>query len=265
MNTMKQFVLATLAILGVASTNMMAQDEPKASMQIDLLSNYLWRGSDLGGICVQSSAEINWMDATLKVMGSSPLRRDDPKEIDVTLGYKYDNFNFGLTDYWQSGLDYDGNDLYFSFNPRRSGHRLEANIGYTYHIFTFQAYTMIFGNDYKYKNMQELDARKGKRAFSTYIEAGANFFWAGIDWDARLGFTPFAGANTIKQVGEVNGYPLMKKEYFYADGPSIVRASARMTKHFKLGEIKCPVFAELHTNPYMKTANFMVGVSVIPF
>lgn len=261
---MKHIVLASIALLGVTSTNMKAQEDPQASLQIDMLSTYMWRGTEVGGICIQPSAELKWMDATLKVMGSTGLRKDDVKEIDVSLGYNWQDFNFGLTDYWETGLD-DGNDLYFSFSPRRSGHRLELNVGYTYKFLTFQAYTMVFGNDYKYKNMQELNARNGKRAFSTYIEAGAKFLWATLDWDAHLGITPFVGANTIEQVGERDGYPLMKKVYFYADGPSVVRASVRMTKHFKFGDLKCPVFAELHTNPYMKTANFMVGFSIIPF
>ncbi len=258
-------VLASLALLAVSSTTMKAQKNPQASMHIDLLSSYMWRGTEKGGICIQPTAELKWMDATLSVMGSTGLRKDDIKEIDVSLGYKWKIVNFGLKDYWQTGLDFDGNDLYFSFSPRRSGHRLEANVGCTYDFLTVQAYTMVFGNDFKYKSMQELSARKGTRAFSTYIEAAAKFYWVGLDWDANLGFTPFAGANTIEQVGERDGYPLMKKVYFYADGPSIVRASVRLTKNFELGALKCPVFAELHTNPYMKTANFMVGFSVIPF
>ena len=50
--------------------------------------------------------------------------------------------------------------------------------------------------------------------------------------------------------------------YFYADGPTCVMASVRATKNLKLRGVTLPIFAELHTNPYMQTAHIMGGIGV---
>ena len=42
-------------------------------------------------------------------------------------------------------------------------------------------------------------------------------------------------------------------------------ASLRATKELRLKKVNIPVFAELHTNPYLKTAALVAGVSIKPF
>jgi hypothetical protein len=39
-------------------------------------------------------------------------------------------------------------------------------------------------------------------------------------------------------------------------------ASVRATKNLKLRGVTLPIFAELHTNPYMQTAHIMGGIGV---
>ena len=263
MNNIKLLALAGILLLCANTTQ--AQENPKGALSVDLLSAYLWRGTDKGSICVQPTGEVKWHDATARITGSVGARREDVKEIDISLGYKWREFNVGLTDYWQSGLDSDGRDLYFNYDPHRSGHRFEVNLGYTHKYFAVQAYTMVYGNDFKYNNLAEVNAMTGKRAFSTYIELSAPFSWAELEWDARLGITPFAGANTLKKVGEREGFPLVQKDYFYANGFTCVLASLRITKKINMANLSLPIFAELHANPYLKKANFLVGLRIAPF
>ena len=80
---------------------------------------------------------------------------------------------------------------------------------------------------------------------------------AGLDWDIKAGVTPFKSACT-RDIRE-------DPTYYYADKLAFVMASARATKNFELGDMKVPVFAEFHANPYTQKAFFLVGISVIPF
>jgi len=239
-----------------------ASDDLEATVQCDFVSHYMWRGTDMGGISIQPTASIGWRGLSLSFFGNTGLDKEDAEEIDVTLGYERDfgefTLNAGLTDYWTSGMDYNKLDRYFFFEQAESAHQLEANIGVTWNNISLQAYTMVWGNDFKYQNQRDAEFRvNGKHAFSTFIELGYPFYAAGLDWDVKAGVTPFESACTFNEDGV--------KEYYYADKTAWVMASVRATKNFELGDVKMPVFAELHTNPHTRQAHFLIGFSVIPF
>lgn len=230
-------------------------------VEVDFVSQYLWRGSEMAGISIQPRAGLEWQGLSLELSGSSALERDDTKEIDATLQYTIGGFNIGVTDYWTSGQDYQKRDQYFYFDPQATAHQLEGNIGFSCRYFSLQGYTMLWGNDFKYDNLLDADFRvNGKRAWSTYIELSIPFFLGGLDWNLTGGMTPFESAGELVQTDEG-----LAKTYFYADGPACVSASLRATKNFVLGDIKMPLFAEIHTNPYMQKAYFIVGLSFKPF
>jgi hypothetical protein len=42
-------------------------------------------------------------------------------------------------------------------------------------------------------------------------------------------------------------------------------ATIRATKNLQFKSLKLPIYAELHTNPYLQKATFLVGISVIAF
>lgn len=230
-------------------------------VECDFLSQYLWRGIEKGGISIQPRARVEWQGLSLQLSGNTGLESKDNKEINATLGYKIAGFNIGITDYWTSGQDYKDRDLYFYFDPQATAHQLEANLGFSCRYFSLQGYTMVWGRDFKYDSV--LDAAycvNGKRAYSTYVELNIPFYMGGLDWDLTGGITPFESASTM-----VNDGDAIRRTYFYADGFSCVKASLRATKNFELGDIKMPIFAEVHTNPYMQKAWLVVGVRVLPF
>lgn len=240
--------------------------EIEGNMSVDVVSQYSWRGIDKGGVSILPTAKASWRDISFQIQGATGFDKDDAKEINLTLGYQLGPVNFGVTDYWTSGLDKDGRNLYFAWDTANSGHRYEASIGYTMPYFSLQAYTMFWGNDFKYKSRLDTDNRtNGKRAFSTYIELHVPFFFGGFDWDLTAGGTPFESAYKIVPVNTDSDLPYVEKSYFYAGAPACVLASVKATKRLELGEIKIPIFAELNTNPYMKRANFIVGLTVVPF
>ncbi len=230
-------------------------------VECDFLSQYLWRGIEKGGISIQPRARVEWRGLSLQLSGSTGLESKDNKEINATIGYHLGGFNIGVTDYWTSGQDYKGRDLYFYFDPQATAHQVEANLGFSCPYFSLQGYTMLVGRDFKYDSV--LDALynvNGKRAYSTYVELNIPFYMGGLDWDLTGGVTPFESAG--KPVNTDDG---IVREYFYAKGFACVKASLRATKNFELGDIKMPIFAEIHTNPYMQKAWLVVGVRVLPF
>lgn len=266
MEIKKVFIGTMAAALLAIPTTTTAQDSLKAEIELDLVSHYMWRGTDKGGITILPAAKLSWKGASVQLQGTTGFDNDDPKEINLTLGYKYKMFNVGLTDYWTSGMDYEGHSLYFEWDPVRNSHQLEANFGVDLRWCSLQAYTIIWGNDFKYSTITDSENRtNGKRAFSTFIELRVPFYFASLDWDASVGVTPFESACIVKEGREIAGFQTMEREHFYADQTALVMASLRATKRFELGDVKVPVFAEVHTNPYMKRANFLVGVSIQPF
>jgi len=61
------------------------------------------------------------------------------------------------------------------------------------------------------------------------------------------------------------GYDQKEAKYFYGNGFTCNLVSARVTKTFHYKSMQFPIYAELHTNPYLQKANFLVGISVVAF
>lgn len=233
-----------------------AQDKPEAYVDADVVTSYMWRGQKLGNVSLQPEMGVNWKGLNLEVWGSVGLEHTDTREIDVTLGYSNFGFNVGVTDYWSSGVD--ENDLYFNFN-KKGAHQLEANLGYTCKWFSLQAYTMVWGNDFKVN---------GQQAYSTYIELGVPFTFGDVDWELKAGVTPFESAGVAHVEDEQTDLGIIrhtKYDFFYAEGFACVQASLRATKTLDLGFAKLPLFAEFHANPYMQTLHVIGGLTITPF
>lgn len=242
------------------------KNEFEASAKIDLLSRYIWRGTDKGGITILPAGSISWRNLSFGVSSTAGFEKTDPRELNLSLNYQLGPLNVGVTDYWQTGLDYDGRDLYFDYDAEQGAHRFEANLGFTCDWFSLQAYTMFWGNDFKYNDVENALARQnGTRAFSTYVELGVPLYFCDLDWDFKAGITPFESAYQLIYSGEISGVPHYKKDHFYADGLTCIMASVRASKNFELGDVKLPAFVELNVNPYLQTSYFIVGMSVIPF
>lgn len=255
--TFRNVMMALLA-MGLPLTAGAQENEEGVSsyVDIDLVSHYIWRGMDIGGLSIQPEASVSWKGLLFRIEGSAGFESTDHKEIDVTLGYETHGFNVGIIDYWTSGVDKD--DRYFAFE-KKGAHQLEANLGYTCKYGSLQAYTMFWGNDFKIS---------GSQAYSTYIELSVPFKLGGVDWTATVAGTPFESAGKQTETTyETNIGTMVEthRDYFYAEGAACVNATLRATKKLDLGKIHLPVFAELNTNPYLQTATVICGVSIIPF
>ena len=83
-----------LSALAIAVPAMgMAQDKVEASVGADLVSGYIWRGQDLGGVSIQPTLSVSYKGFSLSAWGTAGIEKEDTKEIDLTLGYATGGFS----------------------------------------------------------------------------------------------------------------------------------------------------------------------------
>jgi len=249
--------LFALALAAITFMPVSAQDKVTATASADLVTRYMWRGIDMAGVSIQPELNLAWQGLSLDIEGSNPLEKDGGvQDLNVTLGYSLYGFNIGVTDYWTA--DVDPRNRYFYYGGETEcPHQLEANIGYTCKYGSLQAYTMVYGNDFK------ID---GNRAYSTYIELSVPFKLGGLDWDVRAGVTPFESAGTTYEevVTTATGKRVTytRGDWMYGESFTCNLASVRATKEFEFRKFKLPVYVELHTNPYLQRANLVFGIAI---
>ena len=234
---MKKIVLmAMLMATGMSAT---AQDEVETTVAADVVSQYVWRGQDLGNVSLQPTLGIGYKGLSLSAWGSVGLAdADDTKEFDLTLAYTIGGLNIGITDYWfNAGLDPD--NRYFMYNAHSTNHVFEANIGYDFGVASIQWFTNFAGNDGENKN--------GKRAYSSYAEVAVPFKLATCDWTATAGVVPYYST------------------YYSTTGFAVTNLSLRADKEIKITDsFSVPVFGQVVANPCTEKAYLVFGFTLHP-
>ena len=236
---MKKIVLLALGM--AMSMTTFAQDEIETTISGDIVSSYIWRGQDLGGVSLQPTLGIAYKGLSLTAWGNYGLADpDDTKEMDLTLAYTIGGFNIGITDYWTN----DGADLearYFKYDAHGTNHVFEANIGYDFGFASLQWFTNFAGNDGTNKD--------GKRAYSSYFEISAPFKLASVDWTATAGAVPFA---TTSYNGWTSGF-------------AVTNLSLKATKDIKITDtFSVPIFGQVVANPCSQKAYLVLGLTLKP-
>ena len=236
---MKKIALFALGL--VMSLATFAQDEVEATISGDIVSQYIWRGQDLGNAAIQPTLGIAYKGLSLSAWGSYGIANsDDTKELDLTLTYTTGGFNIGITDYWTN----DGGDpeaRYLKYEAHSTNHVFEANVGYDFGFASLQWYTNFAGDDGLNKN--------GKRAYSSYFEAIVPFKLATVDWTATAGVVPYA------------------TDYYneWTSGFSVTNVALKASKDIKITDtFSVPIFAELSANPRTQKAYLVLGLTLQP-
>jgi hypothetical protein len=212
-----------------------AQESVEASVGADIVSNYIWRGIDCGGVSIQPAVGVSYKGLSLGAWGSVGIDRNDTKELDFTLGYSTGGFNIAVTDYWFFPADAEAQVGYFKYGARNTQHVFEGTLGYDFGVLAIGWNTNFAGNDARKSN--------GDRAYSTYISLSAPFTLGGLAWSAEVGITPWEGA--------------------YADKLNITNLTLKAEKEISFSEsFSLPLFGQLTFNPYTQGAYFVVGVSL---
>lgn len=228
-----------IALLSAAMTfTANAQNKMEASVGTGLVSNYVWRGMDCGGVSIQPDASVSYRGIKLEAWGSVGLDKNDAKELDFSLSYNTGGFSATITDYWFDPAENNktGETVthYFKYGANRTGHVFEATLGYDFGAVAVAWNTNFAGND----------ARKadGDRAYSTYIGISAPFSLGGLDWSAEAGLTPWEGA--------------------YSDKCNVTNISLTASKEIKITDsFALPAFAQVTFNPYEDKAYFTFGLT----
>lgn len=224
--------LPLVAVMALPAVSV-AQDKPEASVGVDLVSGYLWRGQDLGNVSIQPSAAVGYKGFTLSGWGSVGFDKEDTKEFDLTLGYATGGFSISVTDYW-----FNGGAGYFHYGAHNTAHVFEAQVGYDFGPLAVNWFTNFAGDDGVNKD--------GDRAYSSYVSVAAPFRLGGLDWTAEVGATPWATT-------------------FYNDGTNgfeVCDISLGVTKEVKISDsFSLPVFAKATWNPATEGAYFAVGMT----
>ena len=235
---MKKIFIPIIMLLSGAVTAG-AQDAVETTLGTDIVSHYVWRGQDLGGVSVQPTLGIGFKGLSLSAWGSVGLSNPlDTREFDLTFAYSVGGFNIGVTDYWfDSGLDPD--NRYFAYGSGCTNHVFEANAGYDFGFASLQWYTNFAGND-------SLD-ESGKLAYSSYLEASVPFSIGDVDWTATAGIVPLA------------------TDFYGTDGFSLVNLALTAAKDIRVTDtFSIPLFTQVVFNPCSNAAYLVVGITLQP-
>ncbi len=214
-----------------------AQDNVEGTIAADFVNQYIWRGQELGDVSVQPTLGVAYKGFSLTGWGSVGISdNDDTKEFDLTAAYTTGGFHVGITDYWFN----TPNSKYFAYAAHETSHVFEGNIGYDFGPVALNWYTNFAGNDGYTK--------KGKRAYSSYVEATAPFKLASLDWTATVGAVPYY----TTFYGKANGF-------------AVTNVSLKASKDIRVTDSwSIPLFAAINTNPSTQKAYFVVGFTLRP-
>lgn len=214
-----------------------AQDNVEGTIAADFVNQYIWRGQELGDVSVQPTLGVAYKGFSLTGWGSVGISdNDDTKEFDLTAAYTTGGFHVGITDYWFN----TPNSKYFAYAAHETSHVFEGNIGYDFGPVALNWYTNFAGNDGYTK--------KGKRAYSSYVEATAPFKLASLDWTATVGAVPYY----TTFYGKANGF-------------AVTNVSLKASKDIRVTDSwSIPLFAAINTNPSTQKAYFVVGFTLQP-
>jgi hypothetical protein len=228
------FIVTLTMLLTLTPTIVKAQDNVEASLGADIVSSYIWRGIDCGGVSIQPSASVAYKGLSLGAWASVGLEAADTKELDFTLSYATGGLSIAVTDYWFYPSDEASQVGYFTYDSDYTQHLFEGTIAYDFGAIALSWNTNFAGNDYR--------KACGDIAYSTYIGASVPFTLGGIEWAAELGLTPWEGA--------------------YADKLNITNLSLVAAKEIPFSDsFALPVFGQISFNPYTQGAYFAFGVS----
>ena len=231
---MKKIVVMAMTFATVVCAT--AQDRIETTVSTDVVSNYIWRGQDLGNVSLQPTLGIGYKGLSLTAWGSVGLTEAaDTKEFDLTLAYGIGGLNIGVTDYWFNSPE----ERYFLYDAHKTSHVFEANIGYDFGLASIQWYTNFAGNDGTNKD--------GKRAYSSYFEISVPFKLATVDWTAAVGAVPWY------------------TEAYHTTGFAVTNLSLKATKDIKVTDsFSIPVFGQLVGNPCSQKGYLVFGLTLQP-
>lgn len=249
----KTFMILALTLIGVSACPFQAYAEDREYEELgltfevgaDLVSSYLWRGQNLGGMSIQPMVSLDWKG--LYVSGWANIGADNwsfeelNPELDITIGYD----NFGLAVDLTHLYYFDGDPYFgkggFKAQEQTTGSTMEVHAGlhlgdwFEKFPLSFDWYTTVYGDD-----CYQDEKGEWHRAWSTYIQVGYQFeLPLGMTLDTRVGITPWRGM-----------YSFYEEVWEDAKTVAINNINLRLQREFELKHIYLGVWGEMMLNCY---------------
>lgn len=233
----KVFIFAALASMSLSTALHAEEPEPAVTLSVgaDVVSSYIWRGQELGGLSVQPSATVTftkpgislgvWASAELFNSGSSVNMR----EFDLALTWSpIDALSVVVTDYYFCTANYLSA---WKFGAE-SSHTLEASLSYDFGPLSASWNTVFGGVDHN---------DDGNRSYSTYVELAAPFKLGGVEGSAAVGAS------------------LWEDNYTQCGTTGFKVCNISLTANKEI--FKLPFMGQIVFNPYSDKVFFVVGLS----
>lgn len=242
------FLIAIM--FGLVAANVQAQEEIKKespfSISCDLMSRYVWRGTDYGASpSIQPGVEYGIGGFAIGTWGAFTTNLPGVQEVDLYASYTFKEIiSLTVTDYFFP--DEVTGYKYFNYKEATTGHVFEGTLSFNgtekFPLSAFVA-TNFYGADAR---RLKSDGSAGDIMFSTYAEIGYAFKFI----DLFMGFN-CTTADTDK--GE-SGY--------YGDSFGVVNLGATVSKDIRITDkFSLPLTASLITNPQAEKIYLVVGLS----
>lgn len=243
---MKKFIFI-LATIFTISTGVSAQERKGIAISggADIVSGYVWRGVSQAGVSFQPTLAMTVGNFSATAWGSVDFASTTYKEMDITLAYALGPVTLSVADlYWEgSSADRGTTDRnYFDFGAT-SPHRIEFGASWCVSEkvpVTLSWNTIVFG---------AIDVNsKGKRAYSSYVEAAYPFSVKGVDMKAGVGIVPWNAYGT---------YGIDRN--FYVQNVFI--NAGKMWDIKGAESMQIGFFTNLICNPALEDVNFVGGIA----
>ena len=249
---MRRLLFVTVFLSFLLGGSLMAQTaednaEKPLSLSVDLMSRYVWRGTDFGASpSIQPGVSYSLKGFTLGAWGAFTTNNPGVQEVDLYLSYSIkDMFSITVTDYFFPNEVTPANNYFFYGDT--TGHVLEGSISFdgTEKIhFTLLLATNFYGADAK---RIKADGTEGNIQFSTYAELGYTY----KNLSAFIGFN-LTNPDTDK--GETG---------YYGNGFGVVNLGITGSKDIKITDkFSLPVSVSLITNPQAEKIYLVAGISL---
>ncbi|MBL4560792.1 MAG: hypothetical protein COC06_10295 [Bacteroidales bacterium] len=241
-------LICTLVVTG----NLFAQEKGEISFGADLMSRYVWRGTQFStGPVIQPAVEYSKGGFALGAWASYAQDGSDGAEADLYVSYTFadDLFTATVTDYFFPADGLGVNDSYFDYKKSSTGHTLEGTLAFNgsdgFPISILAAMNF-WGAD------QDVS---GDQRYSLYVELGYGFTYNDVAIDLFAGFTPIDADEEIDETGELT-------TGFYGRTAGFVNMGFTASKEIAITEkFSLPVSASVIANPMAENLFLVFGVS----
>ncbi|HIW97801.1 MAG TPA: hypothetical protein H9866_04855 [Candidatus Tidjanibacter gallistercoris] len=212
------------------------------SGEVDIVSNYMWRGLREAGASIQPSLAMQAGNFSVAAWGTTDFAAASYKEMDLTVAYELGPVSLSLADIYcvtPAGQKRYG---YFDFT-KGSPHRIEAGVKWRVSEqvpVTLAWYTTVWGgSDYN---------AAGRRAYASYAEVSYPFAVKGIELRAGIGVVPW---NSVGVYG-------IDRDFYVQD---IFISAGRSWTFEGLAGLEFGIFTSVSWNPALEDVNFTGGLS----